>query len=139
MLKRAILVGALVGLLSACAAPTGPLALVASTGDQAVTQGQIRVSGDCVHLVTRGEEVLLVWPADRAAWNAAEASITVTATDGSEVAMFDGMQVALAGGGWSAAESEADTQDQVAAVSWVVQPEEHCLRDQWWFVSGVAE
>lgn len=110
----------------------GPLALVDATGDMARTEGTLRIMDGCVLLERDGEEELLVWPADRSRWNAADGTISFTTLAGEEVVMESGQAVVLGGGGSSVAEDGEMWADSIA---WVRRPAANCLTDSAWFIS----
>lgn len=118
------------GGLVACAAPRwGPLAVVRSTGDDARTEGTLRITEECVFIESQGEIALLVWPADRTAWDPVARRVSFRRSNGQLVAMQSGAAVALGGGGSSAARD--------SHVDWIASPAPSCLTRGRWFVSDV--
>lgn len=81
--------------------------------------------------------MLLIWPANRTAWNAAERTITFEDLDGSNVTVEDGTAVALGGGGGSSAESGVRPEVWLERMTWVARPAATCPLDPYWGVGDV--
>lgn len=126
------------------AAPTpvakdwGPLAVVTVSGDQARTEGTLRITTECVFLEMGEGQGLVVWPAGPTRWNAGDRTIAFTNDSGGTVTLASGDVVAF-GGGWSPTESGQDVQEWIDSVAWVQPPDEACLSDisSAWFVTSV--
>ncbi len=120
--------------------PAGPLAVVlpAEGSDGALIQGTLRITNECVLLDERGDEVLLVWPGDRASWDPDTRTIAFQAGDG-VVTLADGDEVTFGGGGSSADEGGLRSEDWVATVPWVSEPDPACLRDIRWFIGELVD
>lgn len=118
----------------------GPLAVVPSTGgDEALNTGVLQITDTCVVLETAGGEwELLVWPADRAHWDATNASIAFTNFDNSEFKLRDGERVSFAGGGDSTVESGVSGAEWAAATEWVAAPDPSCPMEIRWYVGEVV-
>ena len=142
-MRRRIVPGLVLTLVVAgCAAldggEWGPLAVVeAQGGGDALIHGTIRISGDCVVLDEQGDEVLLVWPADRTRWDASSQSITFENRDGTRDTFSDGDLVVMGGGGSSLGEGGTSSEEWVSSIDWTVRPSDACLRDVRWFVAQV--
>ncbi|MGH9113876.1 MAG: hypothetical protein ACRDZN_16490 [Acidimicrobiales bacterium] len=121
--------------------PWGPLSVVpgAGSGAEALIQGTLRMTGDCVFLDERGDDVLLVWPADRTTWTPETGTISFQRTDGQAVPLADGDEVTLAGGGSSVDEGGREAEDWVAALEWVSEPPSACVTDTRWFIGDLVE
>ena len=116
----------------------GPLAVAnAQGGGDALIHGTIEIRDDCVLLDEQGEEVLLVWPADRTRWDPASGSITVEDFDGTQNTFSDASQVVMGGGGSSLIEGGQNSEEWVSSIDWVRRPSDNCLRDTRWFVTEV--
>lgn len=118
----------------------GPLAVVSSTGgDQALNAGVLRIIERCVFLETAGgESELLVWPADRTRWNAADESIGFSNLDGRQFTLADGAAVSFGGGGDSTAEGGVSGAEWAAWVDWVAAPDASCPMEIRWYVGEVV-
>lgn len=116
----------------------GPLAVNESNGAEARNEGTLRITEGCVFLERGGEQQLLVWPADRARWDAVGGTITFTTVRNGELTLKSGDYVELGGGGSSEAEGGMIPQERVETVTWVQRPADACLIDAWWFVSDAA-
>lgn len=107
-------------------------------GDGALIEGVLRVTEDCVLLDERGNDVLLVWPADRVGWDAEPETVTFESTRGDVVTLGDGDRVAFGGGGSSQLEGGESGEQFVEAVEWVSRPNADCLVDTRWFVYDIV-
>ena len=118
----------------------GPLAVVAPQdgADTARTEGTLRITDTCVFMAANGGPVLLIWPADRATWNAESGTITFANFDGSTVSAGDGTRVVLGGGGDSNDESGTTTEDWLAGTTWVAPPDAACPLDARWWVGALT-
>ncbi len=119
----------------------GPLAVMHMDGGMdALNAGVLRIDGRCVVLETAsgGESELLVWPADRTRWDAADATIDFANTDGSQVTLRDGQAVSFGGGGDGTAESGVSGAEWAASVDWIAPPDASCPMEIRWYVSGVV-
>ena len=113
----------------------GPLAVVPPQdgADTARSEGTLRITDSCVFVERAGERVLLIWPADRTAWDAHGRTITFVNFDGTMVGAGDGTPVVLGGGGDSNDESGSTTQAWLARTEWVAPPAASCpLESRWW-------
>lgn len=119
----------------------GPLAVVESSGggDDALINGTLDLVGDCYILDDGNERVLLVWPADRTAWNADDQTVAFESTDGSTATLGVGDEVSLGGGGNSVNEGGLSAQEWIGNVNWAAQPQESCVGDTRWFVGDVVD
>lgn len=115
----------------------GPLAVVAATGDMALTQGTLNITNDCVFLEANGTLVLLVWPAEQTRWNAGTGTISFTTLAGDIRTLTTDDLLSLGGGGWSPTESGQNFREWAASVDWVNPPNDACLTDGAWFVTDV--
>jgi hypothetical protein len=118
----------------------GPLAVVPPSSGvmEALTAGTLRITDACVFLEEPGGNIaLLVWPADRTAWNAEEQAITLENLDGSAVTLRDGDPVSLGGGGDSVAESGVSGEEWVRQTDWVAPPAPSCPIDAHWYVGEI--
>lgn len=131
-------------LVAACDSPPtttddsdwGPLAVVPGTdaGDGALIQGILEIDGQCVLLDARGEKVLLIWPDDRTVWNEDTQTVTFVRTNGEEVLLRDGDEIAFGGGGSSAGEDRQGAEEFVVGIEWTAEPEPVCVSDHRWFI-----
>lgn len=119
--------------------PWGPLAVVppSDAGDGALIEGVLQVTEECVLLDERGNDVLLVWPADRVGWDAGAETVTFESTRGEVVTLGDGDRVAFGGGGSSLGEGGQSGEQFVEGVEWVSQPDAGCVVDTRWFVYDI--
>jgi hypothetical protein len=124
---------------SASTVAWGPLAVVPPQdgADTARTEGTLHITDDCAFLDTAGGPVVLVWPADRTAWNAEAQTITFTNFDGSTVSVGDGASVVLGGSGDGATESGTTVEAWLARTPWVARPAPSCPLDSWWSVGAL--
>lgn len=118
----------------------GPLAVMnMSGGMDALNTGTLRITDTCVVLETAGgESELLVWPADRTRWNAAEGTISFADPEWGRLTLHDGEAVSLGGGGDSGAESGVSGAEWAASVDWVAPPDASCPMEIRWYVSEVV-
>lgn len=118
----------------------GPLAVTPpdQTSMEALIQGTLRVTDDCVLLDEQGEDVLLMWDAGQVTWNAEARTITFEDADGT-VTVADGDRVRLGGGGSSVDEGGAPPQQWVESIDWVSPPAPSCLTDIRWSVDEVEK
>jgi len=120
--------------------PWGPLAVVPGPGgEESLIEGSLRVGDQCVLLDERGEDVLLIWPADRTRWDADSETITFESTTGEIVTLGDGDHVAFGGGGSSVEEGGQSAGAFVAGLDWVSPPAPECMVDTRWFVNELAK
>lgn len=119
----------------------GPLAVVPGedSADTARTEGTLRITDTCVFVVERGGPVLLMWPADRTTWDAAQRTITFANFDGTSATVRDGGSVVLGGGGGSSAESGMEIQVWLAQMHWVARPKGGCPLDPYWAVGDLRQ
>lgn len=114
----------------ACSSTTwGPLAVTPSTGDDARTEGVIRMTPECVLIDADGELTLLVWPADRTTWDSASREVSFRRGTGDVLTIGDGESVVL-GGGWSSRAQDSE-------VDWISPPAASCVTPGRWYVSDV--
>lgn len=118
----------------------GPLAVVPATGgDEALNTGVLRITDRCAVLETAGgQPELLVWPAERTRWTAADKSIGFSGFDGRQVTLADGMEVSFSGGGDSTAESGISGTEWAASTDWVAAPDASCPMEIRWYVGEVV-
>lgn len=116
----------------------GPLAVVPAdrVGMEALIEGTLEVTDQCVLLDEQGEDVLLMWDAGQTRWNPDERTITVEGRDGT-VTVGDGDEVRLGGGGSSVTEGGVASGEWAAGIDWVSPPASTCLTDARWSVDGV--
>lgn len=116
----------------------GPLAVTSANGSgaEALIQGMLQVTDECVLLQEQGEDVLLVWGAGQVTWNADERTITIEDADGT-VTVADGDQVRLSGGGSSVEEGGDPAEEWAEGIDWTSRPAPSCLTDTRWFVGDV--
>jgi hypothetical protein len=121
--------------------PWGPLSVVpgAGSGGEALIQGTLRMADDCVFLNEQGEDVLLVWPADRTTWAPDTGTISFERTDEQTVSLADGDVVTLAGGGSSVDEGGMEAEDWVASLEWVSEPSPACVTATRWFIGDLVD
>ncbi len=117
----------------------GPLAVIRPSDgtDTALTNGTLRVTKRCVLLKTDSGRELLVWPADRTAWDAEAQRVTFTNFDGTIVRVRDGTRVNVGGSGGSNAEDGTTSQAWLAQMHWVQRPADSCPLKSRWFVGGL--
>mgnify|MGYP000411579780 CR=1 FL=1 len=116
----------------------GPLAVVeGGIGMDAVIQGTITITDECVSLDEGGESVLLVWPSNRTQWNEGTATIQFTDPTIGPVSIEDGQFVRFGGGGTSVNEGGLAAQDWLDSITWIAEPTLSCVTDTRWSVSGV--
>ncbi len=117
----------------------GPLAVVQAgdSADTARTEGTLRITETCVVLLERGGPVLLLWPANHAAWDSATRTITFDKLDGTSVTVGDGESVVLGGGGGTSAESGVAPDVWLVQMTWVVPPRDGCPLDPYFSVGDV--
>lgn len=115
----------------------GPLAVVEPSEGvmEARMTGTLRLTENCALLDTRGEDVLLVWPADRTTWNPDERTATLENVRNDETGTAgDGDRVAMGGGAPSLGEGWVDD------IEWVSPPGPSCPTTAPWFVGeGLRE
>lgn len=118
----------------------GPLAVIATGGQDARNEGTLVITEECTFFDVAGAGIrqLLVWPAERTQWNAADRSITFTNIGGGDVQIRDSDYLVLGGGGSSRAEGGEDGETWAASIDWVHPPAAECLTDERWTVSNVA-
>ena len=121
--------------------PWGPLSVVpgAGSGAEALIHGTLRMTDDCVFLDEQGNDVLLVWPADRTTWTPETGTVSFERTDGQPVPLTDGDEVTLAGGGSNVDEGGMETEDWVASLEWVSEPPPACVTDTRWSVGDLID
>jgi hypothetical protein len=119
----------------------GPLSVVAGagSGDEALIQGTLRITDDCVLLNEQGDDVLLVWPADRTTWMPETGTISFERNDGQTVPLADGDEVTFGGGGSSVDEGGMEAEDWVASLEWVSEPPSACVTDTRWSIGDAVE
>jgi hypothetical protein len=115
----------------------GPLAVVPAPAGfgEALIQGTLQVTEECVFLDEQGENVILVWPADRTTWNAETRTITFENLDGETVTLGAGDEVGMSGGGSAVNEDGVPNEEWAAGIDWVSPPAASCLTDTRWFVA----
>lgn len=119
----------------------GPLAVIPGPqgGDAALTGGTLRITDACVFLdKPGGDQVLLFWPAEGTAWEAATRTIRFTNRDGTTVTLRDGDAVRFGGGGDRTEESGVPGAEWVEGTHWVARPDPACPTDARWGVSEVV-
>lgn len=120
--------------------PWGPLAVVppSEAGDGALIEGVLKVTEECVLLDERGDDVLLVWPADRVGWDAEAETVTFESAGGEVVILSHGDRVAFGGGGSSQQEGGQSAEQFVEGLEWVSPPDAACVVDTRWFVYDIV-
>jgi len=111
-----------------------------SNGDQARTEGTLRITDTCVFVDLGGTPTLLLWGADRTAWSVESRTVTFDNFDGTTVTVADGDDVVLGGsGGGRASEAESGISNEgwVSRTEWVSPPAPSCPLDEWWGVGSV--
>lgn len=118
----------------------GPLAVVPPPegSGTALIAGTLKVTEECVLLDERGEDVLLVWPADRTHWNPESRTIAFETSDGQMLTLSDGQEVKIGGGGSSMEEGGLSAEAFVTGLNWVSGPQRSCVTDGRWFVADVV-
>lgn len=118
----------------------GPLAVVhpSDAGDGALIEGELDLAGDCVLLDERGDDVLLIWPADRVGWDAEAETVTFESNRGEVVTLEDGDRVTFGGGGSSLEEGGQSGEEFVDGLEWVSRPAADCVTDTRWFVYDIV-
>lgn len=119
----------------------GPLAVVpgSEAGDGALIRGSLQIDDRCLVLDAQGEDVLLVWPADRTAWDAEERTVTFVRTNGQAAILQAGDQVSFGGGGSSRGEDGLDADEFMTGIDWIAEPDRDCVVDARWFVYELIE
>lgn len=119
----------------------GPLAVVpgSEAGDGALVRGSLQIDDRCVLLDEQGEDVLLVWPADRTAWNAEGGTVTFIRNNGQVARLRGGDQVSLGGGGSSRGEDGLAADEFMAGIDWVAEPDPECVVDSRWFIYELVD
>lgn len=117
----------------------GPLAVVqaGNAGLDALIEGTIRITDECVLLEERGDMVLLVWPSNRIQWDKGSATVQFTDPNSGPVTIEDGQVVRLGGGGTSVNEGGLGAQEWLDSIKWIAEPPLSCVTDTRWSVSGV--
>lgn len=117
----------------------GPLAVVPPPEgqDEALIHGTLHVTDECVLLEEQGDDVLLVWPADRATWNPNARTVTFENPKGGTVTIEGGDELRIGGGGSSADEGGVSNEEYVSRRDWVSPPEPSCVTDTRWGVGTV--
>lgn len=117
----------------------GPLAVIRPSdgSDTALTNGTLRVTKRCVLLKTDSGRELLVWPADRTAWDADTRQISFSNFDGTIVRVREGTRVNVGGSGGSNAEDGTTSQAWLSQMLWVQRPAGSCPLKSRWFVGGL--
>lgn len=141
--------------LSACAGPTasddpqqtqagqtpewGPLAVAPPPEGQgeALIHGTLQVTDECVLLKEQGDDVLLVWPADRTTWNPDARTVTFENPNGGTVTIEGGDDVRIGGGGSGVDEDGVSNEEYVSRREWVLSPKPSCVTDTRWGVGSV--
>lgn len=118
----------------------GPLAVVPPSdgSDGALIMGTLQLTPECVLLDERGEDVLLVWPADRTKWEPQSGTVSFILGDGRMVMLTDGDEITLGGGGSSVKEDGGLFDDWAASIEWVSEPPTSCGTDTRWFVGEIV-
>lgn len=118
----------------------GPLAVMRMNGGMAaLNTGVLRITDRCVFLESAGgDSELLVWPADRTRWNAADGTIGFAQPEWSQLTLRDGEAVSLGGGGDSAGEGGVSGAEWAASVDWVAPPDASCPMEVRWYVGEVV-
>lgn len=99
----------------------------------ALSEGvMVRITDECVWKVEADERILLVWPADRTAWDEEARTITFEGSDGT-VTIADGDRVDMGGG----ARMFDSFDELVASVDWVSPPAHECRTEVYFSVGGL--
>lgn len=116
----------------------GPLAVVprADGVAEALIEGALHITEECVFLSEQGEDVLLVWPEDRTTWDAEAGTITFRNLDGDTVLLATGDEVRMSGGGSSTNEGGVSNENWAAGIDWVSPPSPSCVTGTRWFVGA---
>lgn len=119
----------------------GPLAVMTARQflGQARISGSVLITEGCVLLEENDQEVLLVWLAQRTAWDGESRTITFENEDGETVSVVDDQEVSFGGGSSSVAVGAAPSEQWVEEVQWASRPSSSCLRDKRWIVNAVIE
>jgi hypothetical protein len=123
-----------------------PLALASGElgGDDALTSGALRLSGDCAVLEhDDARTTLIVWPASRTTWEADLGIIRFERRDGGILEVADGATVRFAGSGGSFDSGDSSEgvkrSEWLASVEWSVEPAAECHADGFWFVGDIVD
>lgn len=120
----------------------GPLAVVApdSGGGDALIHGTVHMTDTCVLLNEQGDDVLLLWPADRTSWDAEKRRVIFDEdANGSTTTIGNGDKVSLGGGGSSVDEGGVPSDTFMDSVEWAASPNPSCVTDVRWAVGSVVE
>jgi len=112
----------------------GPLAVV-KTQEQPAARGTgtLRITERCVAIIgSDGRGMLLVWPADRVAWVAADHAVRFRNLDGTVHVLRDGAAVVLQGGGGAIG---ADALER--RFEWVALPDPACSFPEYFLIANV--
>jgi hypothetical protein len=101
--------------------------------------GRLRITEDCVFLQREGDDVLVVWPADRTIWKPGSRTITFEDADAGTVTLADGDQVVTGGGNGGTHLRDSSAEEWAADFKWVSPPAEECLTDVWWILGGIRK
>lgn len=114
----------------------GPLAVVETREQPAARDvGTLRITETCVGLVHGdGRGALLVWPADRVTWLAAERAVGFRNLDGTVHLLQDGTNVVLRGGGGVLG---PDGRPADRGFDWVTEPDPGCSFAEYFLVADV--
>lgn len=149
---RALTVAAILGVpLAACPstpsgpgdtradASWGPLAVIAAPdgGGQALANGTLRVTADCVTVETSEENTLLVWPADRTQWDSDRRNVLFRTSSNDWVRLKSGDRVIVGGSGSSATETGITGDEWLARMDWISEPAKSCPMNTRWSVAEV--
>lgn len=147
-LKRVapLVIGALLG-MSACEGavepPFGPLPVVdREQGDEpeAGIMGRLRIADECVDVVTKTEEIGLVfWSTLEPKWDEDGQTVTLNSSSGETVTFKDGDRVSFGGAGLSSAEGSAADAYYEADSGWVSTPPSRCERPVRFEVASVVD
>lgn len=119
----------------------GPVAVVAGeSGDdmEAAVRGSLSITPECVLLETDGAEIMLLFREGQVSWDAEALQLRFEAENGT-LTLADGAEVVFGGGGSSASEDGASTEDYVAQREWVNRPDESCWREVRWEVHSAED
>lgn len=115
----------------------GPLAVSRDYlgGDQARTEGIVRISRQCVLLEVGPEQrVLLVWPAAYTSWDSPNEKIRFQRRNGQVVEFADGDGIELGGSGRDSIQWESF----IASVQWSNPPKASCAEPSTWSIGDAA-